>query len=674
MKYLCLVALLLICFSTVRAQESEDMYLVNDNIEELYSDEEDDDWDAVIEDLNERIQNPIDINSASREELEQLPFLTDIQIENLLAYVYIHGPMVSLNELQAVEEMDYRTIQLMLRFVCLKPVADGKHFPRLKNILKHGKHEAITRLDIPFYTRQGYTDGDYLGSKYYHSLRYAFSYGDYVKAGITAEKDAGEPLFALHNDKGYDYYSPYLLIRSPGRLRTLALGNYRLSFGLGLVMNGDLSIGKSFSLPTSTYRSSGIKKHSSTGEYSYFRGAALTVNLLRRVNLTAFYSHRDMDGVVSDGEITSILKTGLHRTQSEADKVHQFTLQAMGGNLSFDNNRLHVAATGLYYFFNHRYSPTLRTYAQYNLQGQHFYNLGIDYRIMLGRLSLTGEAAVGKKGYALLNRLTYSVRSTYRLALIHRLYTSDYWAFYARGFSDGTSTQNENGWYLAAEASPFSYWNFFASVDLISFPWWKYRISKSSQAVDVMFKSTFTPSEACSMYLTYRYKRKERDVTGTSGASISPTFHHKLRYRLNVNLGDLTLRTTADFNHFRQQNVDGYEFDRRIGWICTQMLAYKHSDFPLSGSIQASYFRTDDYDSRVYAYERGLLNIFYTPSYYGRGYRYSAVLRCDVGKTLMLMLKFGQTVYLNRDTISSGNDLINSNKKADLQLQLRVKI
>lgn len=26
---------------------------------------------------------------------------------------------------------------------------------------------------------------------------------------LQAEKDAGEPFFALHNEKGYDYYSTY---------------------------------------------------------------------------------------------------------------------------------------------------------------------------------------------------------------------------------------------------------------------------------------------------------------------------------------------------------------------------------------------------------------------------------------------------------------------------------
>lgn len=39
----------------------------------------------------------------------------------------------------------------------------------------------------------------------------------------------------------------------------------------------------------------------------------------------------------------------------------------------------------------------------------------------------------------------------------------------------------------------------------------------------------------------------------------------------------------------------------------------------------------------------------------------------------MFLVKFGQTVYRNRKTIGSGNDLIEGNKKTDLQMQFRIK-
>ena len=646
--------------------------LWEENLEQLSADEEERNWEDELETLSARLQEPVNINAATKRQLEEFPFLTDIQIENILAYVYINGQMQTLYELQLVAEMDRQTIELLLPFVCIKTVEGPSRYPSLKTVLKYAGQEVLTRLDIPLYTRKGY-EKNYLGPAVYHSLRYSFRYGDYFQAGITGEKDAGEPFFALHDKKGYDYYSFYGLLKNRGRLKALALGNYKLGFGQGLVIGTDFGLGKTFSMSASEFRRGGIRKHSSTDSYNYFRGTAVTVEILRFLELSAFYSHRSMDGVVKGGKIASIYKTGLHRTEKEADKMNAFVMQSAGGNLTYEKNRLKVGVTGIYYRFSHPYEPDLKKYAKYNLHGNDFYNLGVDYKYRWGRLVWIGEGAVGKQGYALLNQLKYKILTGYQLLLIHRCYSHDYWSFFGRSFGEGSAPQNENGWYLATEAAPWAHWKFFASLDMFSFPWWKYRISKASQGIDGMFQATYSPQKDLLLYLNYRYKRKERDVSGTGGKVTLPVFHHKLRCRLAYTPGAFSCRTTVDYNYFRQQSGEGHEFEGKQGWQCTQSCAYTFSGFPLAVSVQGTYFYTDDYDSRIYASEKGLVYTFYTPSFYGSGFRYSAHIRCDLNKTFMFLVKFGQTAYRDRETIGSGNDLIEGNTKTDLQMQFRIK-
>lgn len=642
--------------------------LWEETLEELsIGEEEEKSWENELEELSERLQQPLNLNTVTKQELEQFPFLTDIQIENLLAYVYIHGQMQTLYELQLVEEMDKHTLELLLPFVCVQATSKTQGFPHLKTLFKQGKQEILTRLDIPFYTRQGYQK-NYLGTPQYHSLRYSFRSGEYLQWGISAEKDAGEPFFALHNNKGYDLYSIYFILHDIGKFKTIALGNYRLSFGQGLVVSTDFCFGKSYSLFMVENRAGGIRKHSSTDEYNYFQGLATTIKLADWLHFSAFYSHRSMDGVVEDGQITSIYKTGLHRTEKEATKKGAYTLQLGGGNLSYAKNRLQVGITGIYYFFNHPYEPTLRTYAKYNLHGNNFYNVGIDYKYRFHSFTFMGESAVGKQGYAFINKLKFNILTDYQLLLIHRYYTHDYWALFARSFSENNTPQNENGWYLAAEAAPVAHWNFFASLDLCAFPWWKYRVSKPSQAIESRFQATYTPREILSMYLNYRYQQKERDLTGTSGATILPTYQHRVRYRLTYKPVNWQLRTTMDYTHFHSQGQE-----RSEGFQLVQSCAHTLISFPLTLSIQGSYFHTDDYDSRVYASEKGLLYTFYTPSFSGEGFRFSACARYDCSSWLMLLVKFGETTYQDRETIGSGNDLIHGHKKADLQMQLRMK-
>ena len=204
---------------------------------------EDYDWEEELLLLDRLQANPIDLNRATREELKQLPFLNDEQIEQIHAYLYLHGEMKTLNELLLVKGMDKRTMEMMQPFVCLKSEQTTKGFPSIKNIIKYGKHEAIARLDQPFYTRKGYTDS-YLGTKQYHSLRYDFGYGDYLHAGITAEKDAGEPLFGAHNKQGYDHYGAYLQLKKLGIVEQLNIGNYRLNFGEGLIIGNSFNLGR----------------------------------------------------------------------------------------------------------------------------------------------------------------------------------------------------------------------------------------------------------------------------------------------------------------------------------------------------------------------------------------------------------------------------------------------
>lgn len=152
--------------------------------------------------------------------------------------------------------------------------------------------------------------------------------------------------------------------------------------------------------------------------------------------------------------------------------------------------------------------------------------------------------------------------------IVQRYYSYNYWAMFAHSFGEGSTVQNEQGYYLGLETSPFRHWHFFASFDLFSFPWKKYRISQPSHGVDGLFQATFTPHSHLTMYLKYRYKQKERDLTDSKEKLTLPIFHHQLRYRLNYFGGDVfSSRTTLDYNHFHSQDraaSKGYQVTQMI--------------------------------------------------------------------------------------------------------------
>ena len=148
-------------------------------------------WEQTYDLLCDLEDHPIDINLVTREQLEELPFLSAQQIEGIMEYLWRYGRMESLSELQMIRPLDYAQRRLLTYFFYVgeEPPAP---LPTLKDIAKYGQNELMAYARVPFYNRKGDKEG-YLGPKYRHWLRYQFTYGDQAKLGLVASQDAGEP-------------------------------------------------------------------------------------------------------------------------------------------------------------------------------------------------------------------------------------------------------------------------------------------------------------------------------------------------------------------------------------------------------------------------------------------------------------------------------------------------
>lgn len=227
-----LVVLFLVNSIQVSDAQSWQEYLEQLSEQEEY---EDMNWESYEDVLEGYAENPINLNTATKEELEQFPFLSAQQIEDIQAYIYQYGEMKSLGELAMIESISWYERQLLCCFVYAGEVK-RRSFPSFSQIAKYGKHEMVAAVKVPLYERKGDKDG-YWGYPYKHWLRYQFHYSDYVKMGFVASQDAGEPFFGGKNNLGYDFYSYYLQIRKWGKLKNLTLGKYRLREGMGLILN-----------------------------------------------------------------------------------------------------------------------------------------------------------------------------------------------------------------------------------------------------------------------------------------------------------------------------------------------------------------------------------------------------------------------------------------------------
>ncbi len=606
-------------------------------------------WENYEEMLGEYAEHPINLNTATKEDLEQFPFLSAQQIEDIQAYIYQYGAMKSLGELAMIESIDWYQRQLLSCFVYVGEVKQ-RSFPTIKQITKYGKHELVGAVKVPFYERKGDKEG-YGGYPYKHWLRYQFRYGDYVKAGVVASQDAGEPFFGGKNHLGYDFYSYYLQIRKWRRVKNLTLGKYRVRTGMGLILNNDFGFGKLSMLSSLGKMGTSIRVHSSRYAANYLKGVATTVNVAKNVDVSAFLSYRKIDATVKNDSISTIVETGLHRTEKEIEKQGAASAYLLGGNVHYASKGWHLGATGIYYGYSLPLHPNKsQLYKRYAPEGKTFWNASIDYGYISHRLTLQGETAMGDCGtVATINTASYLFSEHFSLLALYRFYPYRYYALYSNSFSAGSDVQDESGGYVGMRWSPSSQWIVEMYGDMAYFAWPKYRMTESSYAADYLASVVWKPSSDFTLGARYQYKNK---------------------YQVAIQRGRLSLAIDKGTWSSKMQ-VDATFLKGSRGYMASENFSLRYRWLRLNAVF--GYFHTTDYDSRVYAFEPNLLYTMSFGSYYGEGIRYALLAKADMGKHVVAVCKMGTTDYFDRTHISSGLQQINHSSQTDLELQVKWK-
>ena len=619
-------------------------------------------WEETYELLCELEQHPMDINRVTREQLEELPFLSAQQVEGIMEYLWRYGRMESLGELAMIRELDYSQRRLLTYFIYIdeKDDDDRQKPPSIKDVAQYGHHELMATGRVPFYERKGDKEG-YLGPKYRHWLRYQFSYGDQVKAGLVGAQDAGEPFLAHENRWGYDYYSMYLQLRNMGRLESLVVGNYRVSMGMGLVMNNSFSLGKLAMLQNLGRSAYTLRAHSSRSAGS-LRGLAATVDVGKGLKLTAFASYSPADATLNkDGTAATILDTDYHRTETEMAKKHNLHALKTGGSLRYQDHGLRLGINMLYTHLDRELKPnTSILYRRHYPQGTDFLNLSLDYGYASPRVALGGETATDRKGHlATINSASLRLSDIVSMVVLQRFYSYAYSALDAQSYSDGGKVQNESGVYLGLTWQPSVALRLSAYSDYAYFAWAKYQVSQSSYSWDNMLQAVWQ-KRRWTINGRYRLRLKQKDSEDKQ--TLTDRWEH--RARLGADYAG-----AGGFGGCLQ--MDGCRMQGEWGAMVSCSLSFTKKWLRLNGGV--GYFHTDGYDSRLYLYESGPLYTYSMAQFYGEGIRYWLMARATIGKKLMLTAKAGVTDYFDRSSTGSGYQEIDGSSLTDLDLQVRWK-
>ena len=631
--------------------------------------------DSYLQELEHFKKHPLNLNMADATELKELLFLTDLQIDNLISYRNLLGRFINIYELQSIPAWDIATIKKILPFVtvsnALSVVEDfGKR-------MRGGDQSLLVRFSEILEKSRGFdetTSGTkYLGGRERLFFRYRYKFKNLLQYGIVGDKDAGEQFLKGAEKYGFDFYSFHLFARKMRKIQALALGDFTVNMGQGLIQWQSLAFSKSAGIMDVKRQSAILRPYNSSGEFYFHRGAGITMQF-GKIEVTGFASMRKLssnfvaDTVNSEDFISSFLNSGYHRTQSESDNRNNLRQLAFGGNITYRHNSWHIGINGVAYNFSLPLAKRNEPYNLFAIGGKNWSNFSADYSYTFRNLHFFGEAAIDKNfNKAFVNGLLISVDPRVDLSIVQRAINKEYQAVYGNAFTENTYPTNENGVYTGISIRPLAGWRMELYADFYKFPWLKYLTDAPSYGKDFLAQLTFTPNKQLEIYSRFRNESKQHNqsdnTTVTNYLVLIPkqSWRTQVSYKINP---AITFRERIEMLWYDERGAN-----KENGFLNFFDLIYKPFLKPYSGNIRLQYFETDSYNSRVYAYEDDVLYSFSIPGSFGKGYRYYINLNYDLRRNLSIWLRWAQTIYRDQNSIGSGLDGITGNHRSEIKIQ-----
>ncbi len=602
------------------------------------------DFESLENDLLALAAHPININTATENDLQKLRFLSPEQIDAILLQVH-QQPMHSLYELQLIPELKRYEIRNLLPFLTVQePKTDKKLY--WKEVLPLGQHEINLRTDARNIQANG-------KDPFYVSLKYGFNFSNRIQWGITAEHDVGEAWWRKGKIYGFDFYSGFFQMQDIGILDKLVVGDFRASFGQGLVLNTNRLYGGKTSLVTQAGMSNeGIKRFASTTEYDFFRGAGATLDCGKGFKLTTFYSAKKIDARPRNGVTTSLPQTGYHITDTEINGKRATWQQVIGLNLTWRYKHLKLGLTMTENILGDTLRPNPNYYNKLYFQGKRQASIGINYFYHYQRWSIWGEVAVAQNtqwGWANITAIRFAPISDISLVALYRYYSPTFDNMLGNAFAENSRNNDENGLYLGTEIKRLRDWRFTLYTDAWYFSLPKYGIREKSYGWDVFAQADYYTRDNLNMSWKVRAKQK------------GPKDKYSLRYQLRWAQDGWQTNTMIEGSISQKESFGG---------AITQDIAYTFPKIPITLQARIAAFHIKDYDNRIYFYENDVLYAYSTPALYGIGGRFYFNARYHINETISIYTKIAHTAY---STAWANERNIPANK-TDVRLLLRLTL
>jgi hypothetical protein len=618
--------------------------------------------DQVIQQLEYLRKHPVPVNTAAVDLLEQAGLLTPVQLQHLSDYIKFAGPLIDLKELQAVPSFDLETIHRILPFITINnaiPFRDDLS-ARLK-----GDHSFLFRLSRNLAPDTAKTTN--LGDANHLLFRYRYQFKDLVYFGITGEKDAGEMFFRGAEKKGFDFYSAHLFIRNKGILKTLALGDFTVNMGQGLLQWQGFGPGKTADVISIKRSAPVLQPYRGAGEYNFFRGLGVSI-ARNNLELSFFFSRKGISGHTEDSMLTSIKTDGYFRTASELGTRNQGKLFSAGASLVYHHKNVKAGIYGVVHKLSIPLEAQQDPYKYFSFSGDRLKAGGMELGYSWRNLHVFGEAVMEEhQELAVMTGLLVSLDPKVDLSFLFRDLSRGYASLFGSAFTENSLPGNERGIFMGISLHPSPAWSLQAYLDLYHFPWLKFRVNAPSDGQEFLLQLEKKWDRNTSLIMRFRQKTKEMNDPLEDGIhDVLPMALRNVRIHFSKELpmkGSVNARMEIQRMGGNNDQEDGFLFYVEAGRKLTP---------PLRVQLRLQYFETSGFDSRIYAYESDVLYGFSIPAFYDQGFRYYINARYQFSKKLGFWFRWAETIFAGGNSIHPA--AVNQNKNREVRFQVLMSI
>lgn len=638
---------------------------------------EDFDYTELLESLECYRSHPLDLNSATANELGRLGFLSPLQISSLLRYRASNGPFIQIEELQAVEELDMETIAKLKLYTVVRErnssAFKGQRPAGVEQSLALTFQEVLQRQK-GFRSLDSSTAPSYAGSPLHALLRYKLTYQDRLTLSLLMEKDPGERTFARRAG-GFDFCSAALQLQNLGPVKKLVVGDYSMKVGQGAALWTGFAAGKGSSPEYFVRQHGGMQLYSSANEAGFLRGASATM-VWRKLDVTPFISRKRLDARLetdSAGAIsgfTSLSNSGLHRTSAELNNRHSISENVYGMTVEWNDVSSRLGAVVYHDAMSVPPFPSPRLCDLFALRNRSVTNAALFYSSTWKNTCFFGEFAhTVHNGIATVNGIISALSKRLSLVLLQRLYQKNYYSFYCQSIREGGNGDAEAGFISGitlngAKGSAFSIY-----TDLFRFPWLRYYADAPSQGHEILAIFSFPLSKSSNLSLRYRSKTAgENDQGQAEVRHVQDVRKQNLRLGLEFKSGSFLFRSRGEAVVYKKDCI------KEIGSLLYQDVIFKPTRSRASFSARFAIFGSDSFNTAIYAMENSYLNLYSSSAYYDEGVRFYVNAKYKVGRFAELAARYAVSSYANADQIGSGLAVIDGHRKADLGVQLKLRL